>query len=83
MKVLKFYADWCQPCKMLTRIIEDAADQITVQIENVDIDQNLDAARQYNIRGVPTMVLLDDAGVEVKRASGMMMEKELLDFLKG
>lgn len=83
MKVLKFYADWCQPCKMLSRIVEDAADKITVQIEDVDIDSNLDLAKQYGIRGVPTMVMVDDAGVEIKRQSGMMMENQLLEFLKG
>ena len=40
MKLLKFHATWCQPCKMLSRVIEDAGDKITMPMEEIDIDQN-------------------------------------------
>jgi len=83
MKALKFEASWCQPCKMLTKVMEDAADKITTTVEKVDIDENMELAKQYGIRGVPTMVLVDDEGKEIKRQSGVMMEAQLLEFLKG
>ena len=83
MKALKFEASWCQPCKMMTKIMEDAAGQITVQVDKIDIDENMELAKQYGIRGVPTIVLVDDEGKEIKRQSGVMMEAQLLEFLKG
>jgi thioredoxin 1 len=83
MKALKFEASWCQPCKMLTKIMEDASEQITVPVEKIDIDENMELAKQYGIRGVPTLVLVDDEGREIKRQSGVMMEAQLLEFLKG
>jgi len=83
MKAIKFYAEWCQPCKMLTRIMEDAADQITIPVDNIDIDKDMDAAIKYGVRGVPTMVLVDENGTEIGRKVGMMNEQELITFLKG
>ena len=83
MKAIKFYAEWCQPCKMLSRIVEDAADQITTPIENVDIDKDMETAIKYGVRGVPTMVLVDENGTELKRKVGMMQEQEVITFLKG
>ena len=82
MKVLKFYAEWCAPCKMITKIIKDAGDKITTTIEEINIDDNIMMSVEYGVRGVPTMVMLDDAGKEVKRQSGMMTEAQLLEFLK-
>lgn len=82
MKVLKFYAEWCAPCKMITKIIKDAGDKIPMPIEEINIDENIMMSVEYNVRGVPTMVILDDAGKEVKRQSGMMNEEQLLQFLK-
>lgn len=83
MKALKFSASWCGPCKMLATVIANAGDKITVPIENIDIDENQEKAVQYGIRGVPTMVIVDDSGNEVTRKTGMMNESQLLEFLKG
>jgi thioredoxin 1 len=82
MKVLKFYAEWCQPCKMLSQIIKNAGDKITVAIEDVDIDNNIMTSVEYQVRSVPTMILLDDDDKEIKREVGMMNEQKLLEFLK-
>jgi len=83
MKVLKFQASWCQPCKMLSRVVEEAKDKITVQIEEVDIDENTELAKKFNIRGVPTLVMVDDAGNTVKSKTGYLNEKQLLEFVNG
>ena len=82
MKVLKFSAVWCTPCKLLSKIIENAENKINVDIENVDIDEKTEIAQQYNVRGVPTLIMVDDVGNEVKRNVGMITEEKLLEWLK-
>ena len=79
MKLLKFHATWCAPCKMLSRVMEDV--QLPMPVEEIDIDQDRDAAMKFGIRGVPTLVIVDDAGAEVRRMSGMLMENQLLEFV--
>ena len=80
MKVLKFEASWCGPCKTLSKIIDGAAGKHSINIEVVDVDESPDLAKQYGIRGVPTMVKLDE-GREVARKVGMVSEADLLKFL--
>lgn len=82
MKVLKFYADWCGPCKGLTMVIKGAGDKVTIPIEEVNIDENLMMAQDFNIRSVPTMVLVDKEEKELKRVVGSISETQLLEFLK-
>jgi thioredoxin-like negative regulator of GroEL len=83
MKALKFSASWCGPCKGLAKVIETAKDKITVPIEEYDIDTCGSLSGTHQIRSVPTMILLNDAGAEIKRKVGGMDEKALLEFLKG
>ena len=80
MKILKFFADWCQPCKALSMVIEGL--ELPYPIENVDIDQNIDAAKRYNVRTVPTVVLVNDSGDEVKRFSGIVNKDQFMKFLE-
>lgn len=81
MKVLKFAAEWCGPCKMLSKTLEDYKGD--VQVQEIDIDADQEVAIRYGIRGVPTLVLLDDNGSELRRKSGMMMLGDFEKFVKG
>jgi thioredoxin 1 len=83
MKALKFYATWCGPCTGLSMTIKNAEDKITIPIEEYDIDTCGSLSAQWNVRSVPTMILVNDAGAEVARKVGSMNEAELLNFLKG
>jgi len=83
MKVLKFYAEWCGPCKSLSKVIAAAGDKVQVTVEDVDIDQNIMMAQEFKVRSVPTMILVDDNENELKRQVGMVNESQLLEFLKG
>jgi len=78
MKVLRFTASWCQPCKMLAKTLEDVETQIPIEV--IDIDENQGLAMDYGIRGVPTLVMLD-GDIEVKRVSGMLMKNQLTEWL--
>ena len=77
-KVLRFTASWCQPCKMLARTLEDILTDYP--IETIDIDEKQDLAIQYGVRGVPTLVMLEN-DVETKRVVGMQTEGFLKDWL--
>lgn len=81
MKLLKFSASWCNPCKMLTQIIIKAGDKITVPIVDIDIDVTPAAVGQYKIRSVPTLILLGDNNVEIDRMTGLTTESALIRFL--
>ena len=78
IKVLRFTASWCQPCKMLGKILEDI--EIDYPIEVIDIDENNEDTIKYSVRGVPTLVMLKD-GIETKRIVGMQTEGFLKEWL--
>lgn len=79
MKLIKFYADWCGPCKMLSRVMEDIT--LPYPVEEVNIDNHQDLAVKYGIRGVPTLVLVDHDNNEIRRVSGMLTESQLNAFV--
>ena len=56
MKILKFYADWCGPCKVLTRSFEATG----IEHTPVNADENEDLCMFYNVRNLPTVIAVDD-----------------------
>lgn len=79
-KVLKFAATWCQPCKNLSETMKDV--ETDVVIEEIDIDEDDNKAIQFNVRSVPTLVMLED-DKEVNRIMGNQSKQELEVFLNG
>lgn len=77
-KVLKFSAAWCGPCKMLAKTLSTVESPLL--IEEVDIDVNPTLTQQYRVRGVPTLVLVED-DVEVRRKVGVLSATEFLEWV--
>lgn len=78
MRILRFTASWCQPCKGLAMNL--ASIGTIVPIEVIDIDVLPEVAQQYGIRSVPTLVILD-GNIEVKRVVGVKTTKELQEWV--
>lgn len=79
MRLLKFSAEWCQPCKMLAKTLEGI--NVPYTISNIDIDDSPNLAADYKVRGVPTMVLIDDNDKEVGRLVGVKTKAQIEEFI--
>ncbi|MEE0888222.1 MAG: thioredoxin [Candidatus Saccharimonadaceae bacterium] len=75
--LVDFNADWCGPCQMMKSVLEEFAEKNnTVKVVGVNIDDNEDLAREYNVSGIPCMVLFSD-GKETKRVVGVQSVKKI------
>ena len=75
-KVLYFTATWCGPCKSFAPIMEQAGQVLNV--EKIDVDANPSVATAYQVRSVPTVVVLKD-NREVSRFVGVKPLQSVLD----
>jgi thioredoxin 1 len=77
--LVDFYADWCGPCKMLAPILKQVKDEMgdALKIIKVDVDKNQPLASQYQVRGVPTMLLFKN-GKQVWRQSGVLQKNDII-----
>ena len=80
-EVLKFSASWCGPCQALSMTLK-SIDDLQVEVKEIDIDDQLDLAAQYNIRSVPTLIVLED-GAEVRRKTGALNTTQIKEVING
>ncbi len=80
MKVLKFGAEWCMPCKVLNKNLENFTDCEVVKYDVDDVDE--DMLSQFKIRNIPVTILLNNNDEEVKRWIGVFNVQEISDKIK-
>lgn len=79
--LVKFWADWCGPCKMLAPAVEEIAESVeNVKVCNVNVDENQDLAFKYAVMSIPTLILFKN-GEAVKRLVGLVSKNEIMEFI--
>lgn len=80
--LVDFYATWCQPCRMMHPVLEQAKTALgdRIRIIKVDVDRHADTAARYAVQSVPTLMLFS-RGEVLWRSSGAMTRAELLATL--
>lgn len=79
--VIYFTADWCNPCQRTKPFAEELIAEGN-DIRFADADQQIDLVKQFEIKSIPTFILIED-GVEINRMNGAKTKEQLLEFLNG
>ena len=84
--LIDFHAVWCGPCKVLEREVfkhpEARSTLGKLTVLKIDTDENPDVARQFEVAGLPTLVVLDTDGGELFRHVGTISRADLLEALE-
>ena len=64
--LVDFWAEWCGPCKMISPMLDDLAATYEgkLKVAKINIDHNQKTPRNYNVRGIPTLMIFKDGKVE-------------------
>lgn len=83
IKLMKFGAEWCQPCKMLKPIIEKLEQEMPeVEFVDIDIDTEQELSTKYHIRSIPTLILFKD-GEPTDQLTGLYDYNTIKEFIEG
>lgn len=79
--VLYFSTEWCGPCKMFFPIVQEVTTAMSIPLTKVDAESNRELATQYQITGVPTVIVLKD-GQPVYRKTGVVPKTQFITSLQ-
>ena len=81
--LIDFYADWCGPCKMVSPIVDEIADENPQYLVcKVNVDDEEELAEQFGIFSIPTLAVMKN-GELVSRSTGAKPKAQILEMLEG
>ena len=80
--IIDFWAEWCGPCKLLSPIIEELANEFEGKIyfAKVNLDNNQDLAMKFSIRSIPTLLLFKKGELKDTKV-GLLSKNDLKDWI--
>ncbi|MBR2825834.1 MAG: thioredoxin [Solobacterium sp.] len=80
--LVDFWASWCGPCKMLAPIVEEIANENDdIKVGKVNVDEEIELAKQFGIMSIPTLLIFKDGKV-VNQSVGVQAKESILSLLK-
>ncbi len=79
LTVVDFFANWCGPCRKLSPILEEVERDLSdkVKFTKINTDDNIEAAKKYQVSGLPTLLVFKDGEV-VERMVGLMPKASII-----
>jgi thioredoxin 1 len=80
--LVDFWAEWCGPCRQISPLIDEAANELVdkIKVVKVNVDESPDLSAQFGVRGIPTLMIFKD-GQQVATRVGGMPKSALYDWI--
>ena len=80
--LVDFWATWCPPCRMLSPIIDEIAEEVSdIRVGKINVDEQPELAAQFQISNIPTLIVFKD-GKEAKRSVGAISKDAVKDLIQ-
>jgi thioredoxin 1 len=77
MRILYFTAEWCGPCKTFKPIVQQVMSETGTNVQFIDVDQDKTTTSTYQVKSVPTIMMVNDNGIIAYRQSGIISKPQL------
>ena len=79
--LLDFWASWCGPCRMLSPIVDEVAEERTdVKVGKVNVDEQPELAAEFGVMSIPSLFYMENGKV-VRKTMGAMPKQQILKFI--
>ena len=80
--LVDYWAEWCGPCKAIAPILDEVAKEYDgkLKIAKLNVDDNVEVPKKYNIRGIPTLMLFKNGNMEAMKV-GALSKSQLTAFI--
>lgn len=80
--LVDFWASWCPPCKMLSPVVDEVAEEVNdVKVCKINVDEQSALAMKFKVASIPTLIVFND-GEEVNRSLGFIPKAAVLELIQ-